>query len=104
VFDHHPPINSFNNQTRNVSQFMLGGVCVDTIQILERLVSIKSNAQERARKQSNEYLGAQHEMKASILENGIEQLIIEIQNSILAEYKTSKKIMFYKSNVSSQAS
>ncbi len=77
---------------------------MDTIQILERLVSIKNNAQERARKESKEQPGPKPEMKAFILENGIEQLIIEIQNCILAECRTTKKVMFYKRNVSSQAS
>ncbi len=77
---------------------------MDTIQILERLVSIKNNAQERARKEAEQYSGPKQEMKAFILENGIEQLIIEIQNCILAEYRTDKKVTFYKRNVSSQAS
>ncbi|PKM76450.1 MAG: hypothetical protein CVU90_12300 [Firmicutes bacterium HGW-Firmicutes-15] len=77
---------------------------MDTIQILERLVSIKSNAKERARQEQTEHPGTNQEMKAFILEKGIEQLIIEIQNSILAECHTSKKIPFYKRDVSSQAS
>lgn len=68
---------------------------MDTINILERLVSIKSNAQERA----NRELTLKQDMKAYILENGIEQLIVEIQNSILAEYHTTKKVMFYKEYV-----
>lgn len=77
---------------------------MDTIQILERLVSIKNNAQERARKESKEHPNSKPEMKAFILEKGIEQLIIEIQNGILAEIQTTKKIILYKINVSSQAS
>lgn len=77
---------------------------MDTIHILERLVSIKSNAQARAMIESKKRDGHQHEMKAFILENGIEQLIIEIQNSMLADYRTNKRIVFYKRSISSQAS
>lgn len=62
---------------------------MNKIDVLERLVSIKSNAQERAGREL-EYLGHQNEVKAFILENGIEQLIIEIQNAVLAEYQTAK--------------
>jgi hypothetical protein len=82
----------------------VGGIRIEAIHVLERLVSIKSNAQARAMLEAKKRDGYQHEMKAFILENGIEQLIIEIQNSILADYRTDKRIVFYKRSISSQAS
>ncbi|PKM76677.1 MAG: hypothetical protein CVU90_11350 [Firmicutes bacterium HGW-Firmicutes-15] len=77
---------------------------MDNIQILERLVSVKSNAHERASQESKGHPEHKHVMKAFILEKGIEQLIIEIQNSILAEYQTTNALVVYKRGVSSQAS
>lgn len=71
---------------------------------LERLVSIKSNAQARAMIESKKHDGHHLEMKAFILENGIEQLIIEIQNRVLAEYRTNRRVIFHKRSISSQAS
>ncbi len=77
---------------------------MENIQILERLVSIKSNAHERASQESKGHPERKQEMKAFILEKGIEQLIIEIQNSLLAEYQTTNTILVYKRGFSSQAS
>lgn len=71
---------------------------MDYMQILDRLVSIKNNAQERAfvemrnKPECNQYV-----VKADNLENGIIQLIFEIQNIILAEQKMS-----YRNNNSTQ--
>ncbi len=72
---------------------------MDRIQILERLFSIRNNARERARREAMEY--SEPEMKAFILEKGIQQLIIEIQNGILTEYYINEKSSIYTSNVSS---
>ena len=77
---------------------------MDKIEILERLVSIKSNAQGRASQESMEHPGSQYEMKAFILEKGIEQLIIEIQNTLLEENETAKTTLVFKRHISSQAS
>jgi len=59
---------------------------VDNMQILDRLVSIKSNAYQRASSNLKENPGCnQYITKAATLESGINQLIMEIQNFILAE-------------------
>lgn len=56
------------------------------MQILDRLVSIKSNAYQRAFVNSLENPGCnQYHTKADTLESGINGLIMEIQNSLLAE-------------------
>jgi hypothetical protein len=56
------------------------------MQILDRLVSIKSNAYQRTSANLKENPGCnQYITKASTLESGINQLIMEIQNYILAE-------------------
>jgi len=61
---------------------------MDNMQILDRLISIKNNAQARAfvelrkKPESNQYV-----IKADNLESGIKQLIFEIQNIIIAEQK-----------------
>jgi len=81
---------------------LMGGIRVDKLKILERLVSIKSNAQERAAQDSNRYLN--NEIKACILEHGIEQLIMEIQNTILVDYQISKTTAGYNRGVSVQPS
>ena len=71
---------------------------MDYMQILDRLVSIKNNAQARAfvemrkKPDCNQYI-----VKADNLESGIIQLIFEIQNIILAEQK-----MNYRNNKSPQ--
>ncbi len=83
---------------------MMGGVYVDRIKMLERLVSIKSNAQGRASQESMEHPGSQYKMKAFILEKGIEQLIIEIQNTLLEENETAKLTLVFEGHISSQAS
>jgi hypothetical protein len=77
---------------------------VDKIEMLERLISIKNNATERAELESKGNPLLHHEIKAYILQNGIEQLIIEIQNTVLAEYRTARPSTTYKVRVSSQAS
>jgi len=76
---------------------------MDKMEILERLVSLKSNALGRASNESQEDIGRKFKIKAFILEQGIEQLIMEIQNGILVESKTSQNTLVYKM-VSSQAS
>ncbi|MEN6391561.1 MAG: hypothetical protein ABFD04_14205 [Syntrophomonas sp.] len=60
--------------------------------ILERLVSIKSNAQHRAYLESKGNIECQNEMKAYFLETGIGILIMEIQNTILADYRTANSV------------
>ncbi len=59
---------------------------MDSMQILDRLVSIRSNAYQRASMNLKEHPGCnQYITQAATLESGINQLIIEIQNYILAE-------------------
>ena len=77
---------------------------MDTIILLERLVSIKNNAQERANRESMENPLRKNEMKAFMLQNGIEQLIMEVQNTMLAEYHSVNTALTCKKRVSSQAS
>lgn len=77
---------------------------MDKMEILERLISIKNNASERARQESNANPVLYLEIKAFILQNGIEQLIMEIQNDYLAEYQTNRSSVPYRMRVSSQAS
>lgn len=56
------------------------------MQILDRLVSIKSNAHQRAFAISIEKPGSnKYQSKADILESGINGLIMEIQNAILTD-------------------
>ena len=56
------------------------------MQILDRLVSIKSNAQQRAFLNLLENPGCnQYHTQADALESGINGLIMEIQNTMLAE-------------------
>lgn len=71
---------------------------MDKILIIERLFSIRNTARERARREAMEY--SEPEIKAFILEKGIQQLIIEIQNGILVECHTNEKSCLYTSNVS----
>ncbi|MEA4926124.1 MAG: hypothetical protein VB084_12545 [Syntrophomonadaceae bacterium] len=55
------------------------------MQILDRLVSIKSNAHQRAFAISMENPGSnRYQSQADTLESGINGLIMEIQNAILA--------------------
>jgi len=64
---------------------------MDKMQILDRLVSIRSNAYLRASEYLNENPGCnQHVIKAATLESGINQLIMEIQNHLLAEQMIRK--------------
>lgn len=77
---------------------------MDKMEILERLISIKNNASERARQDSNANPVLYLEIKAFILQNGIEQLIMEIQNDYLAEYQNNRSSVPYRMRVSSQAS
>ncbi|MGI5920636.1 MAG: hypothetical protein ACOX6I_02765 [Syntrophomonadaceae bacterium] len=63
---------------------------MNKMDILSRLVSIKSNANGKA------YTGARsnrsidcYKIKASSLESGINQLIMELQNAILADFRVS---------------
>jgi len=77
---------------------------MDKIKMLERLVSIKSNAQERASQESKGNPVLQQEMRAFFLQNGIEQLIMEIQNTIFTECQTVRTTAVYKMHISSHAS
>lgn len=59
---------------------------MDRYVILQRLVSIRNNAQVRVSRESKMLQSSnEYELKAFILEKGIEQLIMEIQNTILAD-------------------
>lgn len=59
---------------------------MDYMQILDRLVSIKNNAHRRAFINLMENPGGnQYHTKADTLESGINGLIMEIQNTMLAE-------------------
>ena len=64
---------------------------MDRLQIIERLISIKNNSyrQPQTETANNPYL-----VKAMLLEGGINQLILEIQNSILAEQHHSDNNWF----------
>lgn len=75
---------------------------MDEFYILKRLVSIKGNALARASYELAEHPGCEHEMKAFILENGIQQLIIEIQNAVMAD-RIANSALIYKRSASSQA-
>jgi hypothetical protein len=56
------------------------------MQVLNRLVSIKINAAERTSAKIKEDPGCNPFVtKAAYLENGIKQLIIEVQNQIFAD-------------------
>ncbi len=77
---------------------------MDKIEMLERLISIRNNANARASQESKGNPILQQEIRAFILQNGIEQLIIEIQNTVLAEYHTNRSSITYKIRISSQAS
>lgn len=77
---------------------------MEKIEMLERLISIKNNAAERGRNESQGNPLRQHEIEAYILQHGIEQLIIEIQNTFLADHQTTRSSLTYKISVSSQAS
>ena len=58
------------------------------MQILDRLVSIKSNAQQRAFLNLLENPACnQYRTQADTLESGINVLIMEIQNTMLAEQR-----------------
>jgi len=77
---------------------------MDKIETLERLISIKNNANARASQESKGNPLLHHEILAFILQNGIEQLIVEIQNTILAEHQSDRSSITYKIRMSSQAS
>jgi len=77
---------------------------MDKIEMLERLISIRNNANARASQESKGNPVLHQEIRAFILQNGIEQLIIEIQNNVLAEYHTDRSSITYKIRMSSQAS
>lgn len=58
---------------------------MNNMQILDRLVSIKSNADQRASTNLTENPACNHyHIKADTLESGINGLIMEIQNAMLA--------------------
>lgn len=58
---------------------------MDTNVILERLISIRDNARNRAAKEANGNYECYNQAKVLLLENGIDTLIIEIQNKIWTE-------------------
>ena len=74
---------------------------MDKIEMLERLISLKNNAKARAGQESKGNPLLQQEILAYILQNGIEQLIIEIQNTILAEHQADRSSITYKIRISS---
>jgi hypothetical protein len=65
---------------------------MDKIEMLGRLVSIKNNALERARQESQGNPYRELEIKAYILQHGIEQLMIEIQNTMSSDNRISSAI------------
>ncbi len=74
---------------------------MDKIEMLGRLVSIKNNALERARQEGKGNPYRQLEIKAFILQHGIEQLMIEIQNTLSSSYRTSSAIPACHINITS---
>lgn len=66
---------------------------MDDMKILDRLVSIKINATERTSATVKEDPGCNpFVIKAAYLENGIKQLIIEVQNQIFASQITGNLV------------
>ena len=63
---------------------------MDKMEMLDRLISIRNNALARATRESNGNPVLRQEIKADILQNGIELLIIEIQNILIAENYAAK--------------
>ncbi|MEN6390955.1 MAG: hypothetical protein ABFD04_11120 [Syntrophomonas sp.] len=64
---------------------------MNSMQVIERLVSLRNNACNRAIEESRKNTECNiYEMRVSLLENGINQLIIEMQNNIIAEYRIKK--------------
>ncbi len=63
---------------------------MDNMEMLDRLISIKNNALARASRESKGNPVLRQEIKAYILQNGIEQLIIEVQNTLIVENKAVK--------------
>lgn len=70
---------------------------MDKIEILERLISIKNNADERSHLEAR-INPCQHEevIRAYILQQGIEELIISIQNTCLEELMDKEELINYK--------
>ncbi len=58
---------------------------MDKIDILERLISIKNSADERAHLESIGDPLKEEEIRAYILQRGVEELIISIQNTCLED-------------------
>jgi len=63
---------------------------VDVMEMLDRLISIKNNALARADRESKVNPVLRQEIKAYILQNGIEQLIMELQNILIVENNPAK--------------
>lgn len=63
---------------------------MDVMEMLDRLISIKNNALARANRESKGNPVLRQEIKAYILQNGIEQLILELQNILIVENYTAK--------------
>lgn len=68
---------------------------MEKIDILERLISIRNNAETRTNLESRGNL-AGNDIKAYILQKGIEELIISIQNTCMEELTDMEEIINYK--------
>lgn len=66
---------------------------MDKIAILERLISLKNNADARAHLESRRNPLQHEDIRAYILQRGIEELIISIQNTCLEELINSKELI-----------
>ncbi len=65
---------------------------MNNIDIVERLISIKNNALERSRQEAKGNPFLQTEIREYILRNGIEQLVMEIQNGMYVHYRMVKNV------------
>ncbi|HWP97493.1 MAG TPA: hypothetical protein VN426_11665 [Syntrophomonadaceae bacterium] len=78
---------------------------MDRMEILCRLISLKNNALQRASENSLINEGAeQDKVKGMILERGIKQLIMEIQNAIFAVEQEEYRSLDYHQHKSAKAS
>lgn len=74
---------------------------MNNIDIVERLISIKNNALERSRREAQGNPFLQTEIREYILRNGIEQLVMEIQNSLYVQYRLVKIVPDSELNITS---
>lgn len=68
---------------------------MDKIDILERLISIKNNADERAHLEATRNPQQHEDIRAYILHRGIEELIISIQNTCMEELMDMEELINY---------